>query len=31
MFINISELISTPSKTENFTVPVNMEVFRRRF
>lgn len=27
MFINISELISTPSKTENFTVPVNMEVY----
>ena len=27
MFINISELISTPLKAESFTVPVDMEVY----
>lgn len=27
MFINISELISTPFKTETFNVPVDMEVY----
>lgn len=27
MFINISELISTPLKTETFNVPVDMEVY----
>lgn len=29
MFINISELISTPLKSENFEVPVDMEVYRQ--
>lgn len=27
MFINISELISTPLKTETFTVPVDMDFY----
>ena len=27
MYINISELISTPFKTETFNVPVDMEVY----
>lgn len=29
MFINISELISTPLKSENFKIPVEMEVYRQ--